>query len=343
MASQSLINRISPLWLGIGISGSLLLLMIVIETVLGRWAGLLVGGEFDPLARVSEGDLRDIRIAVIHCLIMGYLPAALLHMLRSGRRTVLVLQNVLDCTREECKTLAASVGLSTRGLVIVGLAAFVFALMTPYLVPPVPETPWNPATWSPEVAWHRILGPLTMVWAWWLAYAIISVSVRMSRIAMSLATINLLDLSPLAPFTQQGLTNALLLIGSLSIWSLMMIETGFGQMMVIMGGATLVGTALALLAPVYGVHQRIRQSKGQALGWVNAELAAEQPTFLAPRADQESGRMADLVAYRGMIEDVHEWPFTLSTYTRVALYVLLPIVTWGIGLAAEEILGRVFF
>ena len=90
-------------------------------------------------------------------------------------------------------------------------------------------------------------------------------------------------------------------------------------------------------------HQRIRQSKGQALGWVNAELAAEQPTFLAPRAGQASGRMADLVAYRGMIEDVHEWPFTLSTYTRMALYVLLPIVTRGIGLAAEEILGRVFF
>jgi len=121
MASQRLINRISPLWLGIGISGLLLLLMIVIETVLGRWAGILVGGEFDPLARVSGGVLRDIRITVIHCLIMGYLPAALLHMLRSGRRTMLVLQNVLDCTREECETLATTVRLSTRGLVIAGL------------------------------------------------------------------------------------------------------------------------------------------------------------------------------------------------------------------------------
>ena len=121
-----------------------------------------------------------------------------------------------------------------------------------------------------------------------------------------------------------------------------MIETGFGQMMVIIGGATLVGTALALLAPVYGVHLRIRQSKEQALGWVNAELTAEQPTFLAPRAGQESGRMADLVAYRSMIESVPEWPFTLSTYTRVALYVLLPIVTWSIGMAAEEILDRIF-
>jgi len=343
MTNQRIIDRISPLWLGIGISGSLLLLMFLIETVTGRWAGLLTGGEFDPLARGSDGMLRDIRIAIVHCLVVGYLPAALLHAMRSGRHTVLELQKVLACTPMECEALAESVRLSTRSLVIIGLAAFVMALVTPYVVPPVPETPWNPATWSPEVAWARVLGPVSMILGWWLGYAIISVSVRLSRIAKSLATIDLLDLSSLAPFTQQGLTNALLLIGSLSIWSLIMIETGFGQLMLVVGGTTLAGTALALLVPVYGVHQRILQSKKQALDWANAELAGEQPTFLAPQAGQESGRMADLVAYRGMIESVHEWPFTLSTYTRVALYVLLPVATWSTGLVAEEILGSFFY
>lgn len=333
----------SPLWLGVGISGSLLLLMFLIEMVTGRWSELLIGGEFDPLARVSEGILRDIRIAIVQCLVMGYLLAALLYAMRSGRRTILELQKVLACSREECEALANTVRLNTRNLVIIGVVAFVLALSTPYIVPPVPEAPWNPTTWSPEVAWARILGPLTMMFSWWLGYAIISVSMRMSRIAKSLATIDLLDLSPLAPFTQQGLTNALLLIGSLSIWSLMTIETGFGQIMVIIAGAILAGTTFALLAPVYGVHKRIRKSKEEALAWVNTELAAEQPTFLAPQAGQESGRMSDLVAYRNMIESVPEWPFTLSTYTRVALYLLLPVVTWGIGLVAEEILGTYLY
>ena len=91
-----------------------------------------------------------------------------------------------------------------------------------------------------------------------------------------------------------------------------------------------------------GVHQRILQSKKQSLEWVNDELAGEQATFLAPQAGQESGRMADLVAYRGMIESVPEWPFTLSTYTRIALYVLIPIATWDVGLIAEEILDSFF-
>lgn len=338
-----MLKRISPLWLGIGISGSLLLLMFVIETMLGRWSGLLVDGEFDPLARVSEGILRDTRIAIVQCLLMGYLPAALLHALRSGRRTVLMLQQALDCTRQECESLATSLRLSTRGLVITGLAALALSLVIPYLVPPVPENPWNPATWGPEVAWHRILGPLMMIWAWWLVYTIITVSVRLSRIAKTLTRIDLFDLSPLSPFTQQGLTNALLLIGSLSIWSLIMIETGFGQMMLIIGVSTLVSASLALLAPVYGVHRRICQSKEDALGWVNGEIAEQLPDFRGSESGQPGGRMADLIAYRGMIEDISEWPFTLSTYARIALYLFLPVATWGVGLVAEEIFGRLVF
>ena len=343
MTSRALTERISPLWLGIGISGSLLVIMFVIETALGRWSGLLVGGEFDPLAKVSEGILRDVRITIVHCLVIGYLPAALLHALRSGRRTVLALQKSLDCTVSECNSLAASVQLSKRGLLITGLCGLLLALATPYFTPPVQPALWNPATWSPEVAWHRTLGPLTAIWGWWLAYTIVTVSVRMSRIARSLARVNLLDLSPLAPFTQLGLTNALLLIGMLSIWSLMMIETGFGQMMVILGGATLIGTTFAMLAPVHGVHKRICQSKEEALGWINDQIAEQQVLFQGAQAGQPSGRMADLVTYRGMVQDVPEWPFTLSTYTRVALYVLLPVAVWGFGIVAEEIVARVMF
>lgn len=63
MASRAFTQRISPLWLGIGISGSLLVILCLFETALGRWSGLLTGGEFDPLARDAEGMLRNFRIA----------------------------------------------------------------------------------------------------------------------------------------------------------------------------------------------------------------------------------------------------------------------------------------
>jgi hypothetical protein len=343
MTNPNIIDRISPLWLGMGISGSLLLILFVNETLQGRWAEMMTGGEFDVLANVSTGDLRDLRIAFVQCLVAGYLPAALLYVMQSGKRTIFVLQQALDCTTEECETLASSIRLSTRWVLIIGVFGFVLSITTPYMVPPIPEAPWNPSTWSAEVAWHRILGPITMVWSLWLGYAIISVSMRMSRVAKRLNKINLFNLSPLAPFTQQGLNNALLLIGSLSIWSLMLIETGFGKMMWIIGGTTLVISILALLAPVQGVHKRILQSKQEEIEWLDDEISKLRNSLQEPDISRQSGRMADLVAYRDLVDGVAEWPFTSSTYVRLVLYTLLPIITWGIGLVAEAVVSHTFF
>ena len=342
MTHRGLVERISPLWLGIGISTSLLVILAVAETVQGRWDGLLAGGDFNALASVSGGILRDLRIAIVHCLIIGYLPAALLHVLRSGRRTVLVLQDSLNCTREECEALATSVRLSTPGLIITAFVGLALAFVSPYLVPPVPPAPWSPSTWSAEVVWHRLLGPGTMVLGWWLGYAIVSVSVRLSRIATRISQIDLLDLSPLAPFTKLGLTNALLPVGYLSIWSLMLLEEGFGQLMWMVSGATLVLASLSLMSPVRGVHRRILQSKEAELGWVNDAIADCRNAFQGRDIDPRTGEMADLIAYRNLVEGVPEWPFTTSTYTRLFLYALLPVASWTIGVIAEEIVGRAF-
>jgi hypothetical protein len=332
-------RKISPLWLGIIISGSLLVIFLVTETILGRWAQIPTAGGFDALAS-SSGVLRDIRLAIVHCLVMGYLAAALLYAVTSARRTVLMLQDALSCTRQECEVLSTSVKLSKSGLAIIGVIGLLLSFAAPYMTPPIPPELWNPLTWSPEVAWHRVLGPLTMVFAWWLGYAIVSVSVRLSRIAKKLKNIDLFDTSALTPFTQQGLTNALLLIGSFSIWSLMLIETGFKEMLWIVGGTTLLTTIVALLSPVYGVHLRIRQAKLEALTWVDTEISDYQTSFQNRDNDRRSGEMADLIAYRGLVDDVPEWPFTSFTYIRIALYTLLPFLTWSIGLVAEEILSR---
>lgn len=342
-ATRFMIERLSPLRLGLGISGFLIVVLLTSETLLGRWELVLVEGEFDALAKVSSGVLRDVRLAIVHCLLIGYLPAAFLHVLQSGRRTVLQLQGALDLSRDECETLAASVRLSTPGLVIVGLIGLASSVIGPYMVPPVPPSPWNPLTWGPEVIWHRVLGLGTGVFGWWLGYAIVTVSLRMSRIAKKLRRIDLLDLSPLVPFTQQGLTNTLLLVGLVSIWSLMLIETGFEQVMILNSGIALTMMALAMLAPLRGVHRRIRRAKEEALAWVNGEIAKHRDAFEKSRSGRREGEMADLIAYRGLIDGVSEWPFTSSTYFRLFLYALLPILSWGVGIVAEEIVGRAIF
>jgi hypothetical protein len=40
---------------------------------------------------------------------------------------------------------------------------------------------------------------------------------------------------------------------------------------------------------------------------------------------------------------VSEWPFTGSTYLRLFIYALIPLASWGLGVVAEEVVGRLLF
>jgi hypothetical protein len=94
---------------------------------------------------------------------------------------------------------------------------------------------------------------------------------------------------------------------------------------------------------VRGVHERIKKSKQSELSWSNEKISQLRSKFRTPDTARESGEMADLIAYRGLVEGVSDWPFTFSTYTRLFLYALLPLLSWGIGIVAEEVVGRVIF
>lgn len=326
----------SPLRLGLTISGVLLLALLISETALDRWPGIAQAAQGGALARQTEGILRDLRIDIIHCLLAGYLPAAFLAVIRGGKRTVFALQGALDCTQQECGALADSIRFSPGGLAAAALIGLAVAFTGPYIVPPVPLTPWNPMTWSPEVAWHRVLGPFMAVWGAMLFYAIVSVSRRMSRLAIELKSIDLFDLNPLLPFTQQGLGNALLLMGFVAISGLMILtETGFGRMALVLGTVILAVAGMALVLPLRGVHRRITQAKDAELEWVEAKLS-EQREVLKSGADRTSGDLSDLAAYRDLVRAVRDWPMNTSSYVRFAVYLLIPAVSWAAAALVER-------
>lgn len=326
----------SPVRLGLTISGVLLLGFLVSETLLDRWPALALASQDGALARQNTGVLRDFRIAIVHCLLVGYVPAAFLAVVRGGRKTVRDLQAALDCTPDECEALAGSIRFSSIGLTVAVLIGLAIGVGTPYLAPPVPEDLWNPATWDAEVVWHRILGPLLAMGSVVLAYAIVSVSRRMSRLAVDLKSIDLFDLDPLIPFTQRGLGNALLLMGFVAIAGLMVLtETGFGLLGLLVGSAILLAAGMAFVLPLRGVHRRIKQAKGAELEWVDAELR-QQRTVLKSGEERTSGDLSDLAAYRDLVRSVRDWPITTSSYVRFALYLLIPVVSWAAAALVER-------
>ena len=334
---RSRLLRMSPLKLGLTISGVFLVAFLAWETAFDRWPELGRLAEGGALSRQPEGILRDFRIAIVQILMTGYLLAALLAVVQGGRRTVGELQDALDCTDEECAAIADSVRLTARGLLSAGLVGLLFALAVPYFVPPVPEDLWNPRTWSPEVVWHRVLGPITAVMVGWLFYAVVSVSRRMSRLAAGLSTVDLLELRPLRPFTRQGLTNALIVIGFVSVAGLIAVtEVGFGVLGLVLGAAVVLVSGAALLLPLGGIRARIRQAKSEELAWVDARILERRATLKTGDADARPGTLADLAAYRRLVEDVPEWSLSTSSRVRFALYLLIPLLSWAAAALVER-------
>ena len=93
--------------------------------------------------------------------------------------------------------------------------------------------------------------------------------------------------------------------------------------------------AAAFLLPLSRVRARIVAAKRAEIARVNRALREERASALegVPARD---GRVADLVAWRSLLEGVAEWPVTLPILLRSALFVLIGIGSWLGGALVER-------
>jgi hypothetical protein len=127
----------------------------------------------------------------------------------------------------------------------------------------------------------------------------------------------------------------------LSISALNAVDRGFAAQIVGIGALVLATGTVALLLPVRGVRERIRETKNAELARIHAAIRGETnalgESVIARRA--ETVDLADLLAYRAHVQSVHEWPFDAPTMLRFALYLAIPIGSWLGGAMVERLLG----
>jgi hypothetical protein len=308
-----------PAVLGLIIGGTLLLGLLLQGILLDRFPVILGGVE--PLA--------EFRIAVVHCLLAAYLPSACLYLLRGARNTIDELGPILK-PADDLPQLDPVADIGKGRLFLSGLIGVALSMFLPLLT--AFKSPWDPATWTPEVVWHRILGPFIGWWLGWFVLAVWYTSAQTSRLAARIGAIDLFDLSPLFPFTRQGLLTALLAVGAGTIVSLFLLDPGQGPAVAIAIVICLPLAALGLLLPVRGAHRRIREVKKAELEWTRDRI--RQSRSLLDDAHTQGapgvvpGQMADLIAYVQLVDDAQEWPFQGSTFVQMVLYVLIPAGSW---------------
>jgi hypothetical protein len=229
---------------------------------------------------------------------------------------------------------------STKSLVLAGLLGVLLTVFTPFLT--AGTAAWDPSTWFPEVWWHRLLGLFIGWWSGWFAQAIWVTSTQTSKLAARIQKLDLLDLSPLSPFVKQGLLTSLLAVGVATLLSLFLLEPGQWPVVVIAVGVALPLAIVGLLLPLRGANRRIREIKEAELEWTRERIRRASTFVHRLSAPESPGQLADLYAYMRFIDDVHEWPIEGSAFLQVALYLVIPVVSWFCSLLIGNVLGHFF-
>ncbi len=157
-------------------------------------------------------------------------------------------------------------------------------------------------------------------------------AVMFKRLAES-AEIDVLDTRSLTPFGSIAVSSTLAMIGAQAAFPLLIVGSGTSWVSFAPGlVATGIPMVLLFLLPVLPVHRRIITTKQSVLAQVNADIQALKVT-----GPPDYPALQPLLTYRREVMDASEWPFDTSVMGRLAIYLIIPPLTW-IGAALIEIL-----
>jgi len=310
----------NPFWIGIGFTIGLLLVFFV-----GR---VLIEG-----ANNSTPD--DLRVAIIHILQTSYSASAYAYLLMTARKTTHDLSPVARHAPQWQSIVDRAGKHSWWVLPLVGAATYlVFGVVGTNVTTPEPVNPWDWQGWSYDIYWHRATTVLHTWWIGCLCYVILVESARLSHLSDGIESIDLLDLLPYQPLIRQGLTNALLVIGWVSITSLLGVESRYGPMLAVLW-IMFVGLArMGMMLPLSGIRKKIRAARDRELDWCRQTLKIARDEMKSGAGEQQS--IAEIVAYRSMIEKIRNWPFDSPTMVRFTLYIMIPLGSWLGGAFVER-------
>ncbi|MDH3620937.1 MAG: hypothetical protein OER91_08610 [Gammaproteobacteria bacterium] len=315
----------SPLRIGIGFTIGLLLVFFIGRSLVGN---------------AENSDPDDLRVALTQILMVAYSASAYAYLLMTARKTTHDLTPVAGHVPQWQMKVERAGKHPWWILPLVGASSYlVLGVAVTNVTTPEPVNPWDWHGWNYDVFWHRAT---TVVFVWWLAclcYVSVVESLRLSRLSDHIESLDLLELLPYQALIRQGLTNALLVIGMVSIMSLLGVESRYGTVLVGFWIA-FIGLAWAgMMLPLRGIRKKIKAAKDKELDWCRQTLKTARDELKSGAGPRQS--IAELMAYRSMIENIRNWPFDNPTLVRFSLYLLIPLGSWLGGAFVER--GLDFF
>jgi hypothetical protein len=185
------------------------------------------------------------------------------------------------------------------------------------------------------------LSTLGALAVWMIMTTVISMLIKQAMLFARLGghntRVSLLDARNLLPFARIFISSSLAIIGALALFPLIGVENGLNLAESPPGAiAILVPLMIIFIIPVWPIHRRLVGLKERELAALNKRIAASLNADGGVDIDAEKlDILLPLLNYRREITHISSWPFDLGNITRLALYFIIPPLTWA-GAAVIE-------
>jgi len=287
---------------------------------------------------------RDARLAVLLALLAAYMPAARRYEELGSRRNLEALRTSISWGPGQFEVASREIHqLDSRSRRVAGLLALLVIPVTAFLVDRDPSLYLQGRYWD---AAHFWMYALACAFCWnggLLVYAISTHTRCFSRMARDIPEVDLLNLGAFRPFIRQASLSALPGVVVLSFLALNLADQGFLWAIGILGSVALTWTTVALLFPMRGVRERIREEKQVEIARVNAAIRGDETALGGSAIGARAGdlTLGELLAYRAFVQSVPEWLLDTPMRARFFLYVAIPLGSWLGGALVERFLDTV--
>jgi hypothetical protein len=317
----------NPFWTGIALTIGLLSIFFI-----GR-------AFFDG---AENGSSDDLRVAATHILMTTYSASAYAYLLITARKTTHDLSPVARHLPNWPRIADRAGKHPWWILLLIGAASYlVVGVAVTNATTPAPANPWEWQGWNYDVYWHRGTTVFFMWWVGCFCYVTVAESARLSKLSEHIESLDLLDMRPYQPLIRQGLTNALLVFGMVSVLSLLGVESRYGPLLMGSWMTFIIVAWVGLMLPLRGIRKKIRAAKDRELDWCRQGLKTSRDALKSGAGEQQP--IAEILAYRTMIENIRNWPFDSPTLVRFTIYLLIPLGSWLGGAFVERGLDLFLF
>jgi hypothetical protein len=311
------------------------------------WLLLERGAQWQGAA--SSQAALDGLFVVLLSVQVGYFVSVVPLLRRAARRCVAQLRPLLNYSDPELRTLIDRFS-QTRPLVLP--SAVVAGGMLALTAQEAQFSRFSNWLSQPELALGELFTVLLSWTAWSVGLTAVGVVIgdvtAMRRLGQKYVVIDLLRVEQLAAFSRYGLHLAGAVIGLMVLWSVILVivtslvgntlteRSGYvGLVMVII---YICLSITVFIFPQLGIRERVRAEKAQVGEQLTLLLPASGQAVELARTDPQY--LAALLSARADIQAVSEWPTGQLTRLRLAVYLLVPLLSWSAAALVEELISR---